>query len=151
MLGPAILPLPEGVRDLSRGNPDHRLLPDLGAALARCPQPVGLYGEAPEPPALVAHARAALRGDGVPAELPCVVSGALDGIERALASGLRPRDHLAVDSPDHAPRFAQLRAQALAQDPVCVDAPGRVPQRLASAPAPGAQAVVATPRGQNAT
>ena len=34
--GAALATLPEGVRDVSRGNPDPSLLPDIVAALARC-------------------------------------------------------------------------------------------------------------------
>jgi hypothetical protein len=40
--------LPRGTRDLSSGNPDPALLPDVGAALARCELPGRLYGEPPE-------------------------------------------------------------------------------------------------------
>ena len=50
------LPVPAGAVDLSRGNPDPALLPDLGRHLARLKPPVALYGE----PASVAdrwHAR----------------------------------------------------------------------------------------------
>ena len=85
----APLPVPEGARDLSRGNPDPALLPALGPALARCRPPVRLYGEPPALPELVELAREQLRADGVPAEELCVVSGALDGIERVLQAHLR--------------------------------------------------------------
>src|SRR5438094_8041259 len=43
------LPVPPGARDLSRGNPDPALLPDLTRALRTAELPVRLYGE---PPAL---------------------------------------------------------------------------------------------------
>src|SRR5439155_16399575 len=42
-----LLPVPPGARDLSRGNPDPALLPDVRRALARAGAPVHLYGDPP--------------------------------------------------------------------------------------------------------
>ena len=148
---PAVMELPAGVRDLSRGNPDPNLLPDLAAALARCAQPVRLYGEEPELPALLDAARKALLADGVPAGELGVLGGALDGIERALGAWLRPGDRVAVESPGYAPLFDLLRAQGLALEPVALDERGMLPGRLRGALARGARAVAVTPRGQNPT
>jgi DNA-binding transcriptional MocR family regulator len=145
------LAVPEGVRDLSSGNPDPELLPDLAAALRRCELPVRLYGEAPELGELVDAARATLRADGVPAGELGVLGGALDGIERALAAWLRPGDRVAVESPGYAPLFDLLRAQGLGFEPVPVDDRGMLPERLHAALARGARAVAVTPRGQNPT
>jgi len=149
--GPAPLPLPAGVRDLSRGNPDPALLPGLGAALRETALPVHLYGEPPELEELLALARGALGADGIPAEHLCVVSGALDGIERALAVRLRPGDRVAVESPGYAPLFDLLRALGLGFEPVSIDARGMEPSALETALSRGARAVVVTPRGQNPT
>jgi DNA-binding transcriptional MocR family regulator len=145
------MPVPVGARDLSRGNPDPTLLPDLAQALARCEQPVRLYGEAPELPALLDLARGALAADRVPNEHLCVVSGALDGIERVLKSWLRPGDRVAVESPGYAALYDLLRAQGLILEPVAVDQRGMLPGSLRSALQRGAGAVVVTPRGQNPT
>jgi DNA-binding transcriptional MocR family regulator len=145
------MPVPAGARDLSRGNPDPALLPDLAQALARCEQPVRLYGEAPELPGLLDRARNALAADGVPSEHLCVVSGALDGIERVLQAWLRPGDRVAVESPGYAALFDLLRAQGLVLEPVAVDERGMLPGSLRSALRRGAGAVVVTPRGQNPT
>ena len=93
------MPVPRGARDLSRGNPDPDLLPDLARALSRISIPVRLYGDPPAIPELTALAREQLRADGVPGEDLCVVSGALDGIERALESHLRSGDRVAVENP----------------------------------------------------
>ena len=142
---------PPGTRDLSLGNPDPALLPDLAAALARCEQPVRLYGEALELPELVQGARGDFAADGVPGEHICVVSGALDGIERVLASQLRPGDRVAVESPGYAALFDLLRALSLQLEPVPIDDRGMTAGGLRRAIAAGARALVVTPRGQNPT
>src|SRR5581483_1415301 len=148
---PLAIVLPDGVRDLSSGNPDPALLPDLAAALGRCPLPMRLYGEAPELPELVDAACSTLLADGVPAGELGILGGALDGIERALAAWLRPGDRVAVESPGYAPLFDLLRAQGLGFEPVPVDERGMLPDPLQAALHRGARAVVVTPRGQNPT
>jgi DNA-binding transcriptional MocR family regulator len=148
---PVPLAVPAGARDLSRGNPDPELLPDLAAALAGCPQPVRLYGEAPELPELIELAQAALAADRVPGEHICVVSGALDGIERVLQARLRPGDRVAVEDPGYAALYDLLRALGLGLEPVPLDERGITPDGLRAALHRGASAVVVTPRGQNPT
>ena len=80
----ALLPVPPGARDLSRGNPDPALLPDVRGALAGAGTPVHLYGDPPAVGELIALAREQLRADRIPAGSLCAVSGALDGIERVI-------------------------------------------------------------------
>ncbi|HXB14562.1 MAG TPA: aminotransferase class I/II-fold pyridoxal phosphate-dependent enzyme [Solirubrobacteraceae bacterium] len=149
--GLSVARLPDGVCDLSTGNPDPALLPDVSSVLGGLATAATLYGEAPELPELAEPARAAMRADGVPAAELCVVSGALDGIERALAAWLRPGDRVAVESPGYAPLFDLLRAQGLALEPVAIDERGMQPAGLSGALERGARAVVVTPRGQNPT
>ena len=145
------MPVPRGARDLSRGNPDPDLLPDLARALSRISIPVRLYGDPPAIPELTALAREQLRADGVPGEDLCVVSGALDGIERALESHLRSGDRVAVENPGYAALFDLLRARGLMPVPVEIDERGMRPQPLRGALERGASAVIVTPRGQNPT
>lgn len=145
------LPVPEGARDLQRGNPDPELLPDLGRALAGMRAPVRLYGEPAASADLLEHARAALLADGVPASSLCVVSGALDGIERVLQAHLRTGDRVAVENPGYAALFDLLRALGLTLEPVAVDDRGMLPGQLRGALARGSRAVILTPRGQNPT
>ena len=147
----APLPVPAGARDLSRGNPDPRLLPDLHAALARMPAPHRLYGDRPTLPELEEAAREQLVADGLPAGPVCVVSGALDGIERVLQAHLRPGDRVAVESPGYAALYDLLRALGLVLEPVAIDDRGMRAGSLGSALDRGAEAVVITPRGQNPT
>jgi DNA-binding transcriptional MocR family regulator len=145
------LPVPPGARELSRGNPDPALLPDLAAALARVPLPTRLYGERPVLAGLADLARAQLEADGVGAESLCLLSGALDGIERVLQAHCRPGDRIAVENPGYAALYDLLRAQGLALEPVAIDDRGMLPSSLRGALRAGAGAVVITPRGQNPT
>jgi DNA-binding transcriptional MocR family regulator len=147
----ALLPVPAGARDLSRGNPDPALLPDLQGALSRLTLPVRLYGEPAALAELTALAGEQLRADGIPSDSLCVMSGALDGIERVLEANLRPGDRVAVENPGYAALFDLLRARGLALEPVAVDDRGMLPSRLKDALARGADAVIITPRGQNPT
>jgi DNA-binding transcriptional MocR family regulator len=147
----APLPVPPGARDLSRGNPDPALLPDLAHLLARIELPVRLYGEPQALPELVELAREQLRTDGVPADDLCILSGAMDAIERVLQAHLRPGDRVAVENPGYAALYDLLRAQGLALEPVALDEHGMLAHGLHQALSRGAAAVVITPRGQNPT
>jgi DNA-binding transcriptional MocR family regulator len=146
-----LLPVPPGARDLSRGNPDPALLPDLKRAVGRLELPVRLYGEPAAVPELTARAREQLSADGIPSESLCVVSGALDGIERVLEAHLRPGDRVAVENPGYAALFDLLRARGLSLEAVAVDERGMRPAELKTALERGSSAVIITPRGQNPT
>ncbi len=148
---PAPMPVPAGARDLSRGNPDPELLPDLTLALSRAKLPSRLYGEPAELAELIELARAQLTADGIPGGDICIVSGAMDGIERVLAANLRQGDRVAVEDPGYSALYDLLRAQGLNLEPVEVDARGMVAAGLRAAIARGAGAVIMTPRGQNPT
>jgi DNA-binding transcriptional MocR family regulator len=143
--------IPEGARDLASGNPDPELLPDLTPVLRHIEPPRQLYGGDSGDPRLLELASAELGHDGIPAEDLAVVSGALDGIERALAAQLRPGDVVAVEDPGFAGLFHLLRALGLALRPVAIDARGMIPAALGDALGQGAAAVVLNPRGQNPT
>jgi DNA-binding transcriptional MocR family regulator len=142
--------LPAGVRDLANGNPDPQLLPPLAAVLARIDPEHRLYGVAAKLPRLVSIAEAELAADGIHGDV-AVTGGALDALERALQTELRPGDRVVVEDPSW-PRIADLvHALGLAVEPVGVDAKGLDPGALDDALRRGARAVVATPRGQNPT
>jgi DNA-binding transcriptional MocR family regulator len=143
--------VPEGARDLASGNPDPELLPDLTPALRRLEPPRQLYGGDPADPQLVELAAVELAVDGIDAANLAVVSGALDGIERALQAQLRPGDVVAVEDPGFAGLFHLLRALGFALRPVPIDARGMVPAALGDALKDGVAAVVLNPRGQNPT
>jgi DNA-binding transcriptional MocR family regulator len=143
------LDVPAGVRDLSTGNPDPALLP---ITFARIPQPRPLlYGEPAMSPDLVEYTHAALTADGVPADHLALTSGALDGIERALAAHLRPGDRVAVEDPGWANLLDLLAALGLSAEPVRVDDDGPLVVDMAQALGRGVRALVITNRAQNPT
>ena len=143
-------PLPAGVRDLSSGNPDPRLLPSLADPLARVDPRHKLYGAPAKLPELAEAAEADFAEDGVRADV-AVTGGALDAIERALQTELRVGDRVVVEDPSW-PRIGDLvHALGLVVEPVAVDERGLIPELLDAALRRGARAVIATPRGQNPT
>jgi DNA-binding transcriptional MocR family regulator len=142
--------LPAGVRDLASGNPDPALLPPLAAALARVDTTHRLYGVPAKLPELAARAEAQFAEDGVRGDV-AITGGALDAIERALETELRPGDRVVLEDPTW-PRIADLvHALGLAIEPVAVDRSGLDPDALAAVLRRGARAVITTPRGQNPT
>jgi DNA-binding transcriptional MocR family regulator len=157
---PVVLPtpieplLPPDVLDLARGNPDPELLPDLRPALARLalePAP-RMYGDEPVDARLLELGRRELAEAGVHPEQLALVSGALDGVERALAAHLVPGDRVLVEDPGYFAVFDLLRAMALEPVPVAIDDRGLLPDVLAGAlRSDGVQALVLTPRAHNPT
>jgi DNA-binding transcriptional MocR family regulator len=150
------LPAPPGARDLSAGDPDHRLLPALQPHLhrlaGRAGAPVG-YREAGALPELVALAGDRFAADGVPlsAAAITVTGGALDGIERLLSAHLRPGDRVAVEDPGWANLLDLVAALGLEPVGVPVDEQGPTAPGLRRALAAGARAVVVTTRAHNPT
>ena len=140
--------LPAGVRDLSSGNPDLRLLPSLAAAFARLDPSHRLYGVAAKLPELEALATDLFAADSIRGDI-AVTGGAVDAIERALQTELRLGDRVVVEDPSW-PRIADLvRSLGLTVEPVRVDERGLDPDALDAALRRGARAVITTPRGQN--
>jgi DNA-binding transcriptional MocR family regulator len=147
--------VPDGVRDVSNGNPDPALLPPLGEALATAAlhneERPGLYGQDAVDPALARLARAALDADGVPDGRIAVVSGSLDGIERVLAAHLRPGDAVAIEDPGWGALLDLVPALGLRPVPVALDDEGPLPGEVERALREGARALVVTGRAQNPT
>jgi len=152
-LPPALAPasLPRGTRDLANGLPDPRLLPRGRAALRSLALPTESYPDEGTLPALVGEARRQFAEAGVAADDICVVSGALDGVERVLGAHLLAGDGVLVEDPGYPAVFDLLRAMGLVPIPVPLDDRGMQPKALASALRSGARALVLTPRGQNPT
>jgi DNA-binding transcriptional MocR family regulator len=140
---------PEGTRDLISGGPDPGLLPAIPARPAV--RAARLYADTPVAPRLRGLAAAQLTADGVEAANLAVTGGALDAIERVLATWLTPGDRVAVEDPGHAVTFDLVAAMGLTTVPVPVDEFGMRPDGLAAALGRGAGAVIVTPRAQAAT
>lgn len=147
--------VPEGARDLSKGNPDVALLPPLRDALlyaaGRADATPVLYGEGAVDPELARVARADFDAAGVPDGPVAVASGSLDAIERVLAVHLRPGDTVAVEDPGWGAMLDLVPALGLRAVPVAVDDEGPLPDEVARALRAGVRAVVVTARAQNPT
>ncbi len=143
------LSAPAGTRDLITGGPDPDLLPLLPAQPAR--RSARMYAEAPVSPRLRRLAAGQLAADGIDTASLTVTGGALDGIERVLATWLTPADRVIVEDPGHAVTFDLLAAMGFTAVPVPVDDLGVRPVELATALARGAGALIVTPRAQAAT
>jgi DNA-binding transcriptional MocR family regulator len=141
--------VPAHARDLASGNPDPELLPPLAPALRAIDASPVLYGDDVCEPELIRAASRALAADGVPVESVTIVSGALDGIERALSAWLRPGDKVAVEDPGFPAVFHLLSALGLVAVPVGVDDSGPLPRDVESALRAGVSALIVTTRAQN--
>jgi DNA-binding transcriptional MocR family regulator len=147
--GPA--PVPPGVRDLTHGNPDRNLLPDLSRVLPRLRPRQHLYGEPPYNARLLELLGRDLTGDGISAGSLLVVGGALDGIERVLTARLRAGDRVLVEDPGYPAIHDLLLALGLVPEPVPVDERGYLPEALEAALRRSPAALISTPRAQNPT
>ncbi|MFJ8361278.1 aminotransferase class I/II-fold pyridoxal phosphate-dependent enzyme [Streptomyces sp. NPDC093984] len=147
--------VPEGVRDVSSGNPDPALLPSLteafAAAAAEADRAPVLYGDVAVEPELARLARAALDTDGVPDGPLAVVSGSLDAVERVLAAHLKTGDAVAVEDPGWGRTLDLVPALGLRTVPVGVDDEGPLPGSVRAALETGARALIVTDRAQNPT
>ncbi len=136
--------------DLSRGNPDPLLLPELGPALSRVSQhlPVMSYQEVP----VIAELELLLKSSWpYPVEAMTIVNGALDALSRSLDQIVRYGDRVVVENPGFPPLFDlldQLGAVRVAAD---VDEFGMVPASLRTALDQSPAAVVLQTRAHNPT
>ncbi|WP_037856480.1 aminotransferase class I/II-fold pyridoxal phosphate-dependent enzyme [Streptomyces sp. NRRL S-340] len=147
--------VPEGVRDVSAGNPDPALLPALAPAFAAAAAegdraPV-LYGDVAVDPGLARIARAELHAAGVPQGPLAVVTGSLDGVERVLTAHLRQGDTVAVEDPGWGRTLDLVPALGLRTVPMGVDDEGPRVDAVRRALADGARALLVTDRAQNPT
>ena len=143
--------VPRHLRNLSNGNPDPTLLPNLRVVLSQFePQP-RLYGEPANRPRLMELATAQFAADHIPTDALAVLGGALDAIERILQTHLRPGDRVAVEDPGYSEIFDLLSALGLIAEPVAIDEYGLLPEALTRALKAGSRACILTPRAQNPT
>jgi len=142
-------PLPAGLRDLSDGNPDPRLLPSLTDAAHAVAMDHYRYGDATLIPGM-AELAARVFAELDPAEDQlCLTGGAMDALERVLAAWLKPGDKVLVEDPCYTAVLDLVRAAGLLPVPVAVDEYGLVPDRLREALSTRPAALIHTPRAQN--
>ncbi|MHA6626579.1 aminotransferase class I/II-fold pyridoxal phosphate-dependent enzyme [Pseudonocardia sichuanensis] len=152
------LALPPDVVDLSSGNPDPALLPDLRPALAAAADALNgtdgrsaLYGHGGNAAELVSALRRRLDADHAPPGEPLVVGGSLDGIGRALATSTRPGDRVLVEDPAYCGLLDLLDALDLRPHPVAADDQGARADAVAESLTVRPAAAVFSPRGHNPT
>ncbi|GAB2566839.1 GntR family transcriptional regulator [Paractinoplanes abujensis] len=116
-------------RDLSTGVPDHDLLPDLTDALKRLGDGrlTSSYLDEPVLPALETVLRE--RWPSPPEQLT-VVDGALDALDRVIASVVRFGDHVVVENPAFPPLLDLLQTVGATVVGVPMDAYGMRPDLL---------------------
>ena len=178
--------LPDGVRDLTSGEPDPALLPQLappqridvshyryvGSTESVLEEQLRLrlarhFGAEPDLPGAKADepheagkadkadvADLADEASTAAAELIAQsklvpVFGALDGIDRLLATHTRPGDKVAVEDPCWGNLLDLLASRGLSLQPMRVDDEGPDPVDLRAALAAGASVVIVTTRAQN--
>lgn len=143
--------LPPGVRDLASASLDAAFLPDPVPFLARLRHAVSGYDLVADFAPLLEFAAGLFRRDDIDPSHQVVVSGAMDGLERALRVHLRPGDAVAVEDPAYVSALFLIRSLALRPVPMAMDAAGPRPEALAEALGRGARAVLLTPRAHNPT
>ncbi|MCW1100187.1 aminotransferase class I/II-fold pyridoxal phosphate-dependent enzyme [Streptomyces sp. RS2] len=143
--------LPEGVRDLSDGNPDPLLLPSLTETAHRLVMGHYRYGDATAVPGMVKLGMQVFSEFDLPEDQLCLTSGAMDGVERVLATWLKPGDKVLVEDPCYTAILDLVRSAGLTPVPVTIDEYGPTPAALDEALSERPAACILTPRAQNPT
>ena len=157
--------LPEGVRDLTSGEPDPALLPQLAppkhidVSHYRHTGSVESVLEEQLRLRLARHfeTRSVAEADEASAEAAELIAGAklvpvfgaLDGIDRLLTTHTRPGDKVAIEDPGWGNLLDLLASRGLIAQPMRVDDEGPDPTDLRAALAAGVRAVIVTTRAQN--
>ncbi|QTL05035.1 aminotransferase class I/II-fold pyridoxal phosphate-dependent enzyme [Aquabacter sp. L1I39] len=136
-------------RDLSGGNPDLALLPDLNAVLKTLAWQPRAYEDAPDDPELMAHFRDEFGRDGLPAGDLWLASGTFDAVGLILRKMVPSSAPLGVEDPCFMTTLGFARQAGYPVLPMAVDEEGVTPEGLARALEAGARAVILTPRAQN--
>lgn len=150
---PSATSLAGTVRDIGHGNPDATLLPDP-STVRLTPAPPPLYGTAATHPELGRVALRLLGPDLVDRAEDAVISvtaGAVDALERLLATVATTGDAVALEDPCFLSSGNSTRLAGYRILPVPVDAEGMDATALRAALEDGARAVVCTPRAHNPT
>ena len=134
--------------DLSRGTPDPALLPRLALDRVATPTEPQSYQQKPDIPELHDLLRTSWPS---PVESITVTNGALDAIDRALATLVRFGDRVIVESPTFPPFIDLLEHYGLQGIPVPLDGEGMRVQEFATALKASPSVVLLQPRAHNPT
>ncbi|MEV0705631.1 aminotransferase class I/II-fold pyridoxal phosphate-dependent enzyme [Saccharopolyspora sp. NPDC050389] len=137
--------------DLSSGNPDPDLLPDVAAALSQIDYRMQMYGSPAVDPKLSQWARTSLTPELDTSFEISVTHGAVDAVERLLTAHLTRGDVVALEDPCFYASEGTVRLNGFRAAPVSVDTEGIEPEALRAALEAGARAVIITPRAHNPT
>lgn len=137
--------------DLSSGNPDPGLLPDVSTALAQLGYSMQMYGSPAVEPRLARWACDSIAPQVDTQFEVSVTHGAVDAVERLLGAHLTRGDLVALEDPCFYASEGTVRLNGFRSAPVPVDAAGMTPGALRTALDSGARAVVITPRVHNPT
>lgn len=139
------------LRDLASGNPSVSVLPSVSQLAAHIRKTPGLYGEPVIRPEFETAGLEWLQPDlKTPFDLN-LTNGAVDAVERVLASYLIAGDRVAVEDPCFLSSISTLRYSRLQAAPVAMDAEGMQIEALSRQLSAGVQAVIITPRAHNPT
>ncbi|KJV48865.1 transcriptional regulator [Pantoea sp. BL1] len=139
------------LRDLASGNPSASVLPPVSQLATYIENTPGLYGETLIRPKLETIGLEWLQPDlNTPFDLN-LTNGAVDAVERVLASYLIAGDRVAVEDPCFLSSISTLRHSRLEAAPVAIDVEGMQIEALSRQLSAGVQAVIITPRAHNPT
>lgn len=139
------------LKDLASGNPSPDVLPKLQDLVTFIRSSPSLYGEATIRPELEEAGREWLQADLSTRFELNLTSGAVDAVERVLATWLIAGDRVAVEDPCFLSSISTLKHNRLQVCPVPVDTEGMQPEALACQLETGVKAVIITPRAHNPT
>ena len=139
------------LRDLASGNPAASVLPQLSQLAVHIRSTPRLYGEPMMHPELEAAGLAWLQPDLATPFALNLANGAVDAVERVLASYLIAGDRVVVEDPCFLSSISTLRHNRLLAAPVAIDEEGMQIESLSRQLAAGVQALIITPRAHNPT
>ncbi|PKF81437.1 transcriptional regulator PtsJ [Vibrio sp. vnigr-6D03] len=137
--------------DLADGNLKREWLPDLNQVAQQSNFKQFVYGESPILPEMEEFGRGCFKAD-CPEEMGfSITGGAVDSLERLLATHLLPGDKIAVEDPCYLGSANAIQLASMVAVGANMDGDGMLPDELEAQLKKGARAVLFTPRAQNPT
>ncbi|CCN70110.1 aminotransferase class I/II-fold pyridoxal phosphate-dependent enzyme [Vibrio nigripulchritudo] len=137
--------------DLADGNLKREWLPDLNQIAQQSDFKQFVYGESPILPEVESYGREWFKSDCPEVMGLTITGGAVDSLERLLATHLLPGDKIAVEDPCYLGSANAIKLAGMISVGVSMDSEGMLPEELDAQLKKGARAVLFTPRAQNPT